>query len=143
MSKKVLIVTYYWPPSGGSCCWGWFRFSSLYKSKYFFTSSVRNTVRSEREWLAFVIYETLVCVRIRNKPRMKDFEKIQELFFATCSGWISGMLVLAPIGFKIFGPIGDNPDIWLIIGGFPGASLFFYNHWRLIRERSDHKIGNK
>lgn len=54
-------------------------------------------------------------------------------------GWVSGMMTIGVIGWKMFGPINGSSDTWGIIGGSIGIIFFVYTHFK--RKRDRHRKG--
>ncbi len=52
------------------------------------------------------------------------------------SGWVSGIMILGPLGLQIFGPIKGSSEIWAWIGGLLGVVFLLYLHARHKKERS-------
>ena len=45
-------------------------------------------------------------------------------------GLYFGMTMIADLGLRIFGPIGNNPNNWIRVGGLIGAALYVWIHYQ-------------
>jgi hypothetical protein len=65
-----------------------------------------------------------------------DDIKIPGIVGSIVLGLFTGMAIIGPIGFMIFGPIGSNPENWQHIGALIGIAFYLYCHFHHKRERS-------
>jgi hypothetical protein len=66
---------------------------------------------------------------------MEDI-RIPAIVGSIVLGMFVGMAMIAPAGLKFFGPIGDNPDNWNLVGAIIGIAIHVWFHFQ-------HKKSNK
>jgi hypothetical protein len=88
-------------------------------------------------YLPFGVWYALICVN-KKSCFMEDLV-IPGIVRSVFIGTVVGMTSFGPLGWKIFGPIYGNSDIWFLIGGLLGVALFVHYHFKLKNEQLNQK----